>query len=92
MSDHLLRLEAEHKRRRREFYIILAVINMIPIPPADGGRVVVGLLPDAQAQSYARIEKYGMFILIAILILNPFNVLNWTIRPLIEFMLGLLLF
>ncbi|MGO8914908.1 MAG: site-2 protease family protein [Stellaceae bacterium] len=51
--------------------VILAVFNMIPLPPLDGGRVAVGLLPDALAFPLARLERYGIFILIALLILLP---------------------
>jgi Zn-dependent protease len=51
--------------------IILAVFNMIPLPPLDGGRVAVGLLPDVLAFPLARLERYGILILIALLILLP---------------------
>jgi len=51
--------------------VILAVFNMIPLPPLDGGRVAVGLLPDVLAFPLARMERYGIFILIALLILLP---------------------
>ena len=51
--------------------IILAVFNMIPLPPLDGGRVAVGLLPDALAFPLARLERYGLLILIGLLILLP---------------------
>ncbi len=51
--------------------VILAVFNMIPLPPLDGGRVAVGLLPDALAFPLARLERYGIFILVALLILLP---------------------
>ena len=44
--------------------VVLMVFNMIPLPPLDGGRVAVGILPDALAFPLARLEKYGMLILI----------------------------
>jgi Zn-dependent protease len=44
--------------------VILALFNMLPIPPLDGGRVAVGLLPRALAMPLARLEPYGMLILI----------------------------
>jgi Zn-dependent protease len=51
--------------------VILAIFNMLPIPPLDGGRVAVGLLPKALAVPLSRLEPFGMLILIGILILLP---------------------
>ena len=47
--------------------LVLAVFNMIPLPPLDGGRVAVGLLPSAMASPLAKLERFGLFIIIAML-------------------------
>lgn len=51
--------------------VVLAIFNMLPIPPLDGGRVAVGLLPNVLAYPLSRLEPYGMLILIGMLILLP---------------------
>jgi Zn-dependent protease len=51
--------------------VILAVFNMIPLPPLDGGRVAVGLLPDALALPLVRLERYGLLILLGLLFIIP---------------------
>ena len=51
--------------------IILACFNMLPIPPLDGGRVLTGLLPKPLAYRFAGLERYGIFILLGLLILVP---------------------
>ena len=60
--------------------IVLMVLNLLPLPPLDGGRVAVSLLPHRQAFQLARIEPYGMFILI-FLAITP--VLSLILSPLI---------
>ncbi len=47
--------------------IILMVLNLLPLPPLDGGRIVTGVLPNPLAEKFARIEPFGFFILIALL-------------------------
>ena len=51
--------------------VILAIFNLFPLPPLDGGRIAVGLLPNVLANPLARLEPYGMLILLAIFIVLP---------------------
>ena len=51
--------------------LILAIFNMLPLPPLDGGRVAVGLLPNALAIPLARLERFGIFIVIGLIFLLP---------------------
>ena len=52
--------------------LVLAVFNMLPIPPLDGGRVAVGILPDALAIPLARLERVGILIILGGMFLLPF--------------------
>jgi len=79
---------------------VLAVFNMMPIPPLDGGRVAVGLLPRPLAAPLARLEPFGMLILIGILILLPLagsqfglnlNFISVMLRSATDFIIRLLL-
>jgi len=67
--------------------IILMVLNLLPLPPLDGGRVAVSMLPHRQAYQLAKIEPYGFFILIFMAI-TP--VLGWILLPLVRLMYRLI--
>jgi Zn-dependent protease len=51
--------------------VVLAVFNLLPLPPLDGGRIAVGLLPKELAAPLAALEPYGMVILIVVLFILP---------------------
>lgn len=61
--------------------IFLAALNLTPIVPLDGGRVLVGLLPHKQAIAYSKIEPYGIYILYALLFTG---VIGYFIFPLVK--------
>ena len=58
--------------------VVLAVLNLLPLPPLDGGRIAISMLPHRQAFQLAKLEPYGMFILI-FLAITP--VLSMILRP-----------
>lgn len=64
----------------------LMALNLLPLPPLDGGRILVGLLPNRMAHAVSRIEPYGFFILIALLATNT---IGFFLAPFYEFGLGI---
>lgn len=71
LPDVLDEWVAENLRIAIRLNLVLAVFNMLPIPPLDGGRVAVGLLPYSLASPLARMERYGMLIIVLGLFVAP---------------------
>jgi Zn-dependent protease len=73
--------------------VVLAAFNMLPLPPLDGGRVAVGLLPQDLAMRYAKLERWGLAILLLLLFIVPWitgvNVIAWILETPVEYLLRL---
>ncbi|MDD5120125.1 MAG: site-2 protease family protein [Candidatus Omnitrophica bacterium] len=67
--------------------VVLAVFNLIPIPPLDGSRVLMGLLPLGLSRQYAALERYGFIILFAFIWLGIFNRILW---PMVNLIIGMM--
>ena len=62
--------------------LVMWAFNLFPLPPLDGGRILVGLLPWKQAQAVARVEPYGFFIVMGLVLLGVVG--SYWLRPLMS--------
>ena len=69
--------------------VVLMVLNLLPLPPLDGGRIAVSLLPNHLAYKFAQIERYGFIILIVLLVTG---VLSSIMEPLIRAVINMIVF
>lgn len=69
--------------------LVLFALNLFPIPPLDGGRILVGLLPLKQAMQFAKVEPYGFFIVIVLSMMNGLLFRYW-IYPVVDISMSIL--
>ncbi|MBW1974973.1 MAG: site-2 protease family protein [Deltaproteobacteria bacterium] len=68
--------------------LVLMIVNLVPVPPLDGGRILVGILPEEMAMAVAKLERYGMFIILLLIVTNLWS---YFITPVLDALLSFFL-
>ena len=71
--------------------VLLAIFSLRPPPPLDGGRIAVGLLPYGPSRALASVERYGMLIIIALFMFDPFGIIRGIIYPVMNLLFAIFL-
>ena len=76
--------------------VFLALFNLLPVPPFDGGHIVEGLLPPGIAARYGELHKYALLVMILLIVVLPMispslNVIGWVVSPAVDWLTGLYL-
>ncbi len=70
--------------------MVLAIFNLIPVPPLDGSRILAMFLPTPIREQFARIERFGLIIIFVLLMTNSIGkIISFIINPLLSFLLGI---
>jgi Zn-dependent protease len=81
---------AEMSRAGITINLVLMALNLLPLPPLDGGRIAVSLLPERLAWRYAKIEPYGFPILILLLFTNVIDKILWPVVATLQGLIAIL--
>jgi Zn-dependent protease len=91
---HVAGLSLEFLWSSVQINLVLAVLNMLPVPPLDGGRVAVGLLPQPLSAALASLNRFGMLLLLAIFVGLPYigiDIFRWLVQGPVEYVERLLM-
>ncbi len=68
--------------------LVLMIVNLVPVPPLDGGRILVGILPEPMALAVARLERFGMLIIVLLIVTNAWSL---VLTPILNILMGFFL-